>query len=118
MRTAIISICTFFPSMVVTKVNALRDQFLLDPTVVFLNHGSFGACPRPVFETYQRWQLELERQPVEFLGRRHDELLKKARESLGAYLNVGADDLIFVPMPRRELTRSCVRCACSPATRS
>jgi isopenicillin-N epimerase len=83
--------------MVVTKVNPLRDQFLLDPTVVFLNHGSFGACPRPVFETYQRWQLELERQPVEFLGRRHDELLKKARESLGAYLNVGADELIFVP---------------------
>lgn len=49
----------------------LAQQFLLDPDVVFLNHGSFGACPRPVFEDYQRWQLELERQPVAFLdGRR------------------------------------------------
>ncbi len=77
--------------------HALRDQFLLDPDVAFLNHGSYGACPRPVFETYQRLQLELERQPVEFLGRRHDEMLKNARASLGAYLNVEADDLIFVP---------------------
>ena len=51
----------------------LKSLFLLDPAVVFLNHGSFGATPRPVFESYQRWQVELERQPVEFLGRRHNE---------------------------------------------
>jgi hypothetical protein len=48
----------------------LKQEFLLDPDVIFLNHGSFGACPRPVSETYQRWQAKLERQPVEFLGRR------------------------------------------------
>ena len=47
----------------------LARQFLIREDVVFLNHGSFGACPRPVFEKYQQWQLELERQPVEFLGR-------------------------------------------------
>lgn len=75
----------------------LRGQFLLDPDVVFLNHGSFGACPKPVFETFQRWQLDLERQPVEFLGRRVDDLLAVARTSLGSYLNAPADDLIFVP---------------------
>ncbi|MDQ3781145.1 MAG: aminotransferase class V-fold PLP-dependent enzyme [Chloroflexota bacterium] len=74
----------------------IRDQFLLDPTVVFLNHGSFGACPKPVFAEYQRWQAELERQPVEFLGRRGEALLDEAREHLGAYLNVGADDLVFI----------------------
>jgi isopenicillin-N epimerase len=62
-----------------------------------LNHGSFGACPKPVFEVYQRWQRELERQPVEFLGRRADELLNTARASLGQYLNAKPDDLIFVP---------------------
>ena len=38
----------------------LRAEFLLDPSVTFLNHGSFGACPRAVFERYQEWQLELE----------------------------------------------------------
>jgi isopenicillin-N epimerase len=77
--------------------NSLREQFLLDPDVVFLNHGSFGACPRPVFETYQRWQRELERQPVEFLGRRNDELLDNARAVLAAYVNTEVDSLIFVP---------------------
>ena len=40
----------------------LAAQFLLDPAVTFLNHGSFGACPRPVFARYQEWQLQLERQ--------------------------------------------------------
>jgi isopenicillin-N epimerase len=75
----------------------LRSQFLLDPEVVFLNHGSFGACPRPVFEVYQRLQLELERQPIEFLGRRHDALLGDARSRLSQYLNTNKDNLIFVP---------------------
>jgi isopenicillin-N epimerase len=80
-----------------SSTDHLRAQFLLDPEVVFLNHGSFGACPRPVFETYQRWQLELERQPVEFLGRRYDDLLNTARASLSAYLNAENDNLFFVP---------------------
>lgn len=75
---------------------SLRDLFLLDPEVVFLNHGSFGACPRPVFEAYQRWQLELERQPVDFLGRRADDLLATARAALGAYLHADPDALVFI----------------------
>ncbi len=66
-----------------------REQLLLDPDIVFLNHGSFGACPRPVLEEYQRWQRELERQPVEFLGRRWDELLGEARSALAGYLGAG-----------------------------
>ena len=57
----------------------LRGFFQLDPTITFLNHGSFGATPRPVFEAYQNWQLRLERQPVLFLGRELDGLLKESR---------------------------------------
>jgi isopenicillin-N epimerase len=72
-------------------------DFLLDPSVTFLNHGSYGACPRPVFEVYQRWQLELEREPVEFLGRRLPDLLAEARAPLAAYVGAGPDDLTFVP---------------------
>jgi isopenicillin-N epimerase len=76
--------------------NDLRSLFLLDPTVVYLNHGSFGACPRPVFEEYQRWQLELERQPSLFFSRRARDLLKQSRQTLAAYLGTHPDNLIFV----------------------
>jgi len=73
----------------------LESQFLLDPNVYFLNHGSFGATPKPVFEEYQRWQRELERQPVEFLGRRHNELMHNARAALAAYFKTEADNLVY-----------------------
>jgi isopenicillin-N epimerase len=75
----------------------VKDLFLLDPSVVFLNHGSFGACPRPVFEAYQGFQRELERQPVEFLGRerRFPELLDGARTQLASYVGAAPGNLIF-----------------------
>jgi isopenicillin-N epimerase len=76
-----------------------KTDFFLDPDSHFLNHGSFGACPRPVFETYQRWQAELERQPVEFLGRRATELLAASRAALAAYLGAAADDVVYFPNP-------------------
>ncbi|GLQ08626.1 aminotransferase class V [Devosia yakushimensis] len=72
----------------------LARQFLLREDVVFLNHGSFGACPRPVFETYQRWQLDLERQPVEFLGRNLTETMRVPRIALSAELGCSSDDLV------------------------
>jgi len=81
----------------VSDGTALRSEFLLDPDVTFLNHGSFGACPRAVFERYQEWQLELEREPVLFLARRVDALLAEARTALGDYVGADADDLVFVP---------------------
>ena len=74
----------------------MRDLFLLDPDLVFLNHGSLGACPREVFEDYQRWQRELERNPVEFLGRRSGGLLSGARNALAAALGADASDLAFI----------------------
>jgi isopenicillin-N epimerase len=75
----------------------MRDLFMLDPDVVFLNHGSFGACPRPVFERYQAWQRELERRPVEFLQRRLPELLDEARAELAAYVGADPGDLVWAP---------------------
>jgi isopenicillin-N epimerase len=76
---------------------ALRAEFLLDPDVVYLNHGSFGATPIPVFDEYVRWQRELERQPVEFLGRRAEDLLDEARATMAAYVGCERDDFVFVP---------------------
>jgi isopenicillin-N epimerase len=72
------------------------DQFQIRPDLTFLNHGSFGACPRPVFEIYQEWQRRLEADPIEFLGRRIDELLQTAREALAPYLGTRAEHIVFV----------------------
>ena len=65
----------------------MKKFFLFDPDITFLNHGSFGATPKPVFAAYQRWQRELERQPVEFLGRRASPLLAEARAVLAEFLH-------------------------------
>ena len=73
------------------------DQFLLRHDVTFLNHGSFGATPRPVFDTYQRWQRELEAEPVEFLSRRLPGLLAQARTPLAEYVHANPDDLVYIP---------------------
>jgi isopenicillin-N epimerase len=73
-----------------------RDLFLLDPEVAYLNHGAFGACPRPVFAAYQRWQLELEREPVDLLERRLGDELAGVRAALGEYVGADAQDLALV----------------------
>jgi isopenicillin-N epimerase len=74
----------------------LADQFLLRRDIAFLNHGSFGACPKPVFEVYQGWQRELELNPVIFMGQLAG-LLKEARARLAGYVGATGDDLVFVP---------------------
>ena len=74
----------------------LRAEFMLDPEVVYLDHGCYGACPLVVFERYQAWQAELERRPVEFLGRRLEGLLAEARAAFADYVGAAADDLVFV----------------------
>ena len=68
----------------------MKEHYLLNPDVIFLNHGSFGATPRPVLKAYQNWQTRLERLPVQLLGRELWDKLKKARQILGDYLNADA----------------------------
>ena len=77
-------------------IDNLSSLFLLDPDVTFLNHGSFGACPRPVFESYQRWQLKLERQPVAFLDpdRGLSSWMRDARVALAEELGADIDDIV------------------------
>jgi isopenicillin-N epimerase len=75
----------------------LKEQFLIDPQVIFLNHGSFGACPRLVFEKYQEWQTRLEQQPVQFLGVELEKHLRWSRQCLAEYLHSDANDLVYIP---------------------
>jgi isopenicillin-N epimerase len=69
----------------------------LDPTVTFLNHGSYGACPRAVLELQGRLRAELEAQPVRFLGRELEARMDTARRALGGFVGADPDDLAFLP---------------------
>lgn len=73
------------------------DFWLLDPSIVFLNHGSFGSCPRPVLEYQAEIRRRMERQPVQFFVRDLEPLLDAARAALAEFLGANADNLVFVP---------------------
>ena len=77
----------------------MKSQFLLDPEITFLNHGSFGACPKPIFENYQYWQLELEKQPVQFLTKKLAGYLKTSKEALAEFVGCKPEDFFFTPNP-------------------
>ncbi len=74
---------------------SIRDDFMLRRDMRMLNNGSFGACPKPVFAEYQRWQSELEYHPGGFVGR-WESLLKEARTKLADYLHTDQSRLGFV----------------------
>ena len=69
----------------------------LDPTVMFLNHGSFGACPAEVMAVQREWRDRLEREPVAFLDGELEGHLDRARDALGAFLGADPAGLAFVP---------------------
>lgn len=73
----------------------MKDIFLLRKDITFLNHGSFGACPKPVFDEYQHIQRQIESQPVEFFTRKSHELLRQSRETLAKYLNTSAQNIVY-----------------------
>lgn len=77
----------------------MKNQFLLNPEITYLNHGSFGACPKPIFEDYQSWQRELEKEPVQFITNTGPNALKKSKLSLGNFINCDADDFFFTTNP-------------------
>jgi isopenicillin-N epimerase len=77
----------------------LRSQFLLRPDITYLNFGSFGACPKPIFERYQQYQLELEQEPVQFIVQTGLAYLAESRKALATYLHADADDLVYVINP-------------------
>jgi isopenicillin-N epimerase len=74
----------------------LARHWTLDPAITFLNHGSFGACPRAVLDVQQALRDELEAEPVRFLGRELEGRLATAREALGSFVGADPDDLAFI----------------------
>jgi isopenicillin-N epimerase len=78
------------------KPNRFRRFWGLKPGTVFLNHGSFGACPKPVLELQAKLRRELEAEPVQFLWRRYEERLEPARRALAKFLGAESRDVVFV----------------------
>ena len=72
------------------------SPWALDPAVTFLNHGSFGACPRAVLEAQRRWRERMEVEPVRFFALDLEGFLAGARERLASFVGAAADDLAFV----------------------
>jgi isopenicillin-N epimerase len=79
------------------SIQGIREHWCLDPSVVFLNHGSFGACPIPVLRYQAELRQRMERQPVQFFARDLEGLLDDARRTLGDFLGASAQDLAWIP---------------------
>jgi len=78
------------------KPTKFRRYWQLAPQTVFLNHGSFGACPKPVLRLQDRFRAEMEAEPVQFLWRRYEQRLEPARQELARFVGAKSKDLVFV----------------------
>ena len=77
----------------------MKDLFLLDHNIIYLNHGSYGACPAVVFQNYQDWQRKLEQGPVQFMTKILWENLKISRDVLSEFIGCDGGDLLLFPNP-------------------
>jgi isopenicillin-N epimerase len=85
-------------------MNGMKDWFLLDPDITFLNHGSYGACSKPVFKEYQDWQQKLENQPVQFMTNQVYSAMEKSRESMSQFVGCDGEELVFFQNPTTAVT--------------
>src|SRR3989442_15524118 len=74
----------------------IRRHWALKPGSTFLNHGSFGACPKPILELQTELRRQMEAEPVQFLWRRYEELLEPSRSALARFIGAHRQDLVFV----------------------
>ena len=82
----------------------MKDWFLLDPDITFLNHGSYGACSKTVFKEYQDWQQKLENQPVQFMTNQVYSAMEKSRESMSQFVGCDEEELVFFQNPTTAVT--------------
>ncbi len=85
-------------------MNENKNLFLLKEGITYLNHGSFGACSRIIFQDYQNWQVGLEKQPVQFFKEELYSALKKSRESLSTFLGCDQDEVLFFQNPTTAIS--------------
>ena len=81
----------------------LKSQFMLDPDIIHLNHGSYGSCPKPIFDSHVNWQKKLESNPTKHLGFDLYNYLEKSRIALSDYVHCNKDDIVYFPNPSTAL---------------
>tara|TARA_Y100000590_G_scaffold376694_1_gene442424 strand:- start:773 stop:1915 length:1143 start_codon:yes stop_codon:yes gene_type:complete len=81
----------------------LKSQFMLDPDIIHLNHGSYGSTPKPIFDSLIKWQKQLEFNPTKHLGFDIYNYLEKSRKSLSEYIHCSKDDIAYFPNPSTAL---------------
>jgi len=81
----------------------LKSQFMLDPDIIHLNHGSYGSLPKPIFNSLLTWQKKLEFNPTKHLGFDLYNYLEKSRIALSNYVHCNKDDIAFFPNPSTAL---------------
>ena len=85
-------------------MKTIKKHFYFEEDITYLNHGSFGACPKVIFEDYQNWQIKLENQPVQFLTNELYDALRNSRESLSAFLGCDHDEILFFQNPTTAIS--------------
>lgn len=85
----------------------LRDEWLLDPAITYLNHPTVGATPRRVLAAQRALQDEAERQPSRFMLRELTAIvvgqpgpqrprMRVAADAVAAFVGARGEDLVFV----------------------
>ncbi len=80
-------------------MNRNKEKFYFEDGITYLNHGSYGACPKAIFENYQQWQFKLEKQPVKFFTDELYTALKDSRIALSEFLGCYQDEILFFQNP-------------------
>ena len=75
--------------------NQIKSLFLLRDDVTYLNHGSFGSCPKPIFKSLIDRQTQLENHPVKFLDKDSQGLMLNSRNDLAEFIDCDSESLVF-----------------------
>ena len=71
-------------------------DFLLDPHITYLNHGSYGATPKKILDEQRKWRQKLEEEPVQFMHEIRPKALEESRKKLATFLGVRKEEVFFV----------------------
>ena len=86
-------------------MDTIKQQFLLDPEIVYFNHGAYGACPQPIFDDFLHWQRKLEFEPTQFITQKSKEALLISKQALAAYIGCRQEDFFFLQNPTTAINQ-------------